>query len=308
MANSRYSNTKAVALTDYLPAFKTGTELQTWDWDKLVTKKLTSRATEQIFSWAGLPPARETNELQNIFYSDLHELAATTYTVEKYTLATTFSHEFLQDNQHLPDMMKEAGTCMGESHAYIQDYSVAQTMLNRSFNSSYTLYDGVELCGSHTLNDGTSLDNDLGPSSITYDNFWLMVDYFETTMQSHAGLYLRDTPKYVIYHPSKEKQVCAVLDSVNKPGGADNDLNSLNSSKGTRNFNFVRVPCRHVSTSTYWWIAGSKFPQDYLWFTREGVKNGMEDDFDRMGTKLKSWQRYAHGPKEFLRIVGNPGA
>jgi len=305
--STTYSFSKAVAITDYLKPFKTNSELQSWDWDKIVTKKSTSRATEQIFSWAGLPPARETNELQDVFFSDLHELAATTFTVGKYTLGTLFSYEFLQDNQHLPDLMGEAGACMGDSHSYIRDYSVAQTF-NRAFNSSYTMYDGVELCGSHTLNDGTSLDNDLGPSSITYDNFWLMVDYFETSMYNHSGLFLRDDPKYIIYHPSKEKQVCAVLDSANEPGTADNDINALNSSKGKRNFNFVRIPCRHLTTSTNWFIAGTKFPQDYLYFTREGLKTKMWDDHERMGTKINSWQRFAHGPREFIRIVGNPGA
>jgi hypothetical protein len=305
--STTYSFAKSIALTDYMKPFKTNSELQTWAWDRLVTKKKTNRATEQIFSWAGLPPARETNELQDVFFSDLHELAATTFTVNKYTLGTLFSHEFLQDNQHMPDLMKEAGASMGDSHGYIRDFSVAQTY-NRAFNSSYTMYDGVELCGTHTLNDGTSLVNELTAASIAYDSFWLMVDYFETTMYNQSGLYLRDDPKYIIYHPSKEKQVCAVLDSALEPDTADNNINALNSSKGTRNFNFVRVPCRFLSTSTNWFIAGSKFPQDYLFLDRESLKTKMWDDHERMGTKINSWQRFAHGPKEFIRICGNQGA
>jgi hypothetical protein len=34
----------------------------------------------------------------------------------------------------------------------------------------------------------------------------------------------------------------------------------------------------------------------------------MEDDFDRMGVKFRSYQRFAVGVRDFLWIVGNPGA
>jgi hypothetical protein len=284
-----------------MPAFKTKSELQYWDWNKIVTKKPTKRATEQVFSWAGLGVARETNELQDIYYRDLSELAATTFTVGKFTLATMFSHEFLQDNLHLPELLKEAGEEMGDGHRYIRDQAVAQ-VFNRAFNSSFTMYDGVELCGTHTLKSGDTLDNDLAPASISFDNVWLMLDYFSTTMLSQDGLNLRDTPKYLLYHPVKEKLVRAVLQSELEPGTADNDKNTVKS------FNLVPIPCRFLSTDTNWFIMGEKFPNDFCFFTREKPQTAMQDDFDRMGTKCRSYQRFALGVKEFIRIVGNPGA
>jgi hypothetical protein len=239
--------------------------------------------------------------LDTIYYADMAELAATTFTVKKYTLATIFSHELLKDNQHLPDLMKEAGQSMGDSHSFIRDVASA-SVFNRAFNSSYTMYDGVELCGSHTMKDGTTLTNELTAASLTFDNVWLMINYFETSLISHAGLYLRDTPKYIIYHPSKEKEVSAILESTNEPGVADNDKNTL------RSYNLKKIPCRFLSTSSNWFIAGSRFKSSWLWFNREGVSSAMEDDFDVMATKLRTHQRFAHGVKEFVYIVGNQGA
>ena len=302
MANTTFSFAKAISLTDYLPAFRAKEQMQSWDWGKIVTKKSTKRATEQVFSYVGLPAARQTKELDTIYYANMAELDATTFTVNKFSLATMFSHELIEDNIHLPDLMAEAGSAMGDSHSFIRDQAVA-AILNRAFNSSYATYDGVELCGTHTMKDGTSFDNDLTPASITFDNVWSAVNHFETTLISHSGLFIRDVPKFLIYHPSKEKEVRAILRSSNgEPGTADNDANTL------LDYNLTPVPCRFLSTSTNWFIAGSRFKNDFLYFSREGVKKAMEDDFDRMGVKVRTYQRFAVGVRDFIYLLGNPGA
>ena len=301
MASTTYAFTKAVALTDYKPAFRQSQKEQLWDYNKICSMKKTDRATEQVFSYTGLPAANQTGELEPIYYADMAELAATTFTVNKFTLASMFSHEFLQDNIHLPDMLKEAGTAAGESHNFIKAQALAAP-LNRAFNSSYTMYDGVELCGTHTMKDGTSFDNDLTPASLTFDNVWLMINHFETTLVTHQGLYLKDTPKYLIYHPSKEKEVQALLQSQLQPGTADNDKNTI------RNYNLVPISCRYLTTSTYWFIASQRFKDDFICYNREAPDYKTEDDFDRMGVKFRSHQRFAVGVRDFIRIVGNPGA
>lgn len=302
MANNTFAFAKAISLTQYLPAFRTNSQLQSWDWNKIVTKKSTKRATEQVFSYVGLPVAAQTKELATINYANMAELDATTFTVNKFSLATMFSHELIEDNLHLPDLLKEAGASMGESHAFMRDQAVAAP-LNRAFNSDYTMYDGVELCGSHTMHSGDTYDNDLTPASLTFDTLWQAVNHYETSLISHAGLYLRDVPKFLIYHPSKEKEVRAILRTTNgEPGTADNDANTL------RDYNLVPIPCRFLSTSTNWFLAGTRFKKDFMFFTREGVKSAMENDFDRMGIKMRTYQRFSLGIKEFVYIVGNPGA
>jgi hypothetical protein len=289
MALTTYAFAKSVALTDYMPPFRQAKEQVTWPWEKIVTKKSTKRATEQVFSYTGLPAANQTGELEPIYYADAAELAATTFTVTKKTLATMFSHEFINDSWHLPDVMADAGKMAGESQAYIRDLAVA-AILYGAFATT-TTYDSSYLCDSHTMKNGGTYDNDLGPSSITFDNLWLMINHFETAPVTHQG-----------YHPSKEKEVRAVLKSQLEPGTADNDKNTV------LDYNLVPIPCRFLTTTTHWFIAGSRFKQDFCFFEREGVKTAMEDDFDRMGVKFRSYQRFAVGVRDFLWIVGNPGA
>ena len=299
--NNTFAFAKSVALVDYMDPFRQKEKQVTWGHASISSTKSTNRATEQVFSYSGLPAAQQTKELQSIFYADMGEQAATTFTVNKFTLATMFSHEFLKDSWHLPDMMKEAGAAAGESHSFILDQAMAAP-LNRAFNSSYTMYDGVELCGEHTMADGTSYDNDLAPASLTFDNVWLAINHFETAPVSHSGIYLADKPDCLVYHPSKEKEVQAILKSALEPGTADNDKNTIQA------YNLKPVPCRFLSTTTNWFITGSRFKNDFLRIVREPVNTATEDDFDRMGMKFRSYQRFAVGVRDFLWIVGNPGA
>lgn len=301
MANTRYSLAKAVARTDYQPAFRQKSDQQLWAYDKICGMKSTKAATEVVFGFSGLPAANQTGELEPIFYADMHELDSTTFTVNKFTLATMFSHEVLKDNLHLPDLMGEAGDMMGESMAYIKAQAIAAP-LNRAFNNSYTMYDGVELCGTHTLKSSDSFDNALTAASLTFDNLWLAINHFETTLLQQSGLYMKDTPKYLIYHPSKEKEVQAILQSQLEPGTADNDKNTI------RNYSLVPVPCRFLSTSTNWFLASERFKKDLLFWSREKPQTDTEEDFDRMGMKVRNYQRFAVGVRDFMRIVGNPGA
>jgi hypothetical protein len=197
--------------------------------------------------------------------------------------------------------MKEAGSFMGDSHSFVRDISAA-TPFNRAFNSSYPLWDDTELCGAHTTHSGDTFTNELTAASIGPDSIWLMVNHFETSMLNQQGQYVRDTPKYIIAHPSKRKLVEVALESSLESGTMDNDKNVL---KGR---GLIPIYCRYLTTSTNWFIAGSKFKSDALWFTREGVTTAMEDDFDLMGSKIRTHQRYAYGIRDHSHIVGNQGA
>jgi hypothetical protein len=302
MASTTYSLAKAIALTDYMPAFRASQDLQLWDWQKIFTTKSTSRATEQVFSYAGLPSARRTGELEPVYYADIAENAATTFTVYKYSLASMFSREALEDNQHLPELMREAGTCAGEGQSYVHAESLA-SVFNDAFTAAKGSYDALALCSTHTMKDGTSYDNALTAASLTFDNLWTAINHFETTLVSHSGLYLKDKVSTLLYHPSKEKEVRALLNTTEgQPGTADNDYNSL------RDYKITPVSCRFLSSSTAWFLLGSKAKKDFIYLKRAGVKTEMEDDFDREATKIKSTQRYAFGFKDFIYLCGNPGA
>lgn len=300
MSNTTYSLAKSVSITDYMKPFCTKSDMQSWPWSKISIAKKTNRGTEQVYSIAGLPPARATGELGETYFADLSELPATTFTVGKYTIGTTFSDEVIADNQHLGDLMKEAGTFMGDAQSYINDASMAYPF-NNAF-SAFTMYDSVALCGTHTLKSGDTFNNVLTTSSLTYDNLWAAISKFETTLFTQSGLYLKDTPKYIVYHPSKEKNMRAILKSSQVPGTANNDKNTIT------DYNLVPIPCRFLTTTTNWFLLGSKFPETYIRFNRQRPEVEWDKDFVRGAVMCKSTQRFTRGIKEYSYIFGNVGS
>jgi len=303
MALTTFAMAKSIALTQYMKPFRNDSKLQTWAWDKIFTKKGTKKATEQVYGTAGYPVARQTKEMETIYYADMAELDATTFTVNKYTLGTMFSHELIKDNLRHPDLMKDAGSAMGSSHAFLRD-QVTAAIFNRAFNSTtQPMYDSVALCGTHTLKSGDSFVNELTAATLSYDSVWSAVNSFQTSITAHSGLYLFDVPKFLLYHPSKEREVKKILETTNgEPDTADNNKNTL------RDYNLVPISCRFLSTSTNWFLMGSRFKNDLLYLSREKLQNDMDDDFDRMAVKIRSYQRFATGVRDFLYIFGNQGA
>ena len=290
---------KAISLVDYQPAFISGADTVSWDWKKLATLKTTNRKTEQVFSWAGLPIPAQTNELQPIYYADMAELPATTFTMTKYSLATSFSYELLKYDQHVRDLMAKAGKQMGNAHSYLKDVVIANIFNNAT---TATVYDSVALCGTHTTRSGDSVDNALAAASLSFDNLWSQIDYFSTALVNHSGMKFTSKPKYLVLNPIQAKTVEKILETDREPDQGDWNKNTL-LKRGIQ-----PLYCPHLTSTTEYFLVGENFADDLWVFTVEEPQFDMEDDFDRMGTKYRSYQIFGAGVKDYFEIVENPGA
>ena len=300
MANTTHAFTKDISRQVFQPPFRVAADQYSWPWERLTSVKTSSAATESTFSFNGLGYARPTGELEPFWYADLSENASTTWTHAKYTLGTMFSQELLEDSQYISHI-KEAGEAIGQGQAYIVEYTVA-TVLNRAFNASYTLWDSAALCATHTMFDGSSWSNSLTAASLYFDTLWSAISHYETTLTTQDGLPITDKPKFLIYHPSQEKNVVKLLKSTagEPDSGGDNNVNSL------LLYGLVPISCRHL-TSTYWFVAGTKFQKDFVFYWRIRKEVKQEGDFDRDAIKIRSRQRYSVGLRDFTYIVGNAG-
>lgn len=300
MANTNHF-AKSVSLVDYQPAFITGTKLQTWNWQQFCTMKNTDRLTEQVFSYTGLGLPRQTGEQNPFYFDEMHELGTTTFTNVKWTLSTRFSYELLKYDKHIRDLAKKAGQRMGEAHAYLRDYRVAY-LFNQAFSSTYiTGYDSVELCGSHTLDDGTSYDNDLTAASLDFDNLWSMIDHFSTSTYNHKGLLINPKPKWLVTNPINRKTVEKILESSAEP-------DTLSNKNTVGNKGIVPVYCPHLTSTTAYFLLGEEFRDDLIFWNVESPRYVDEDDNTIHGTNFFSWSIFSVGWREYINIVGNPGA
>ena len=303
MSQTRLNWAKAVALTDYMPAFRSGGDIASWGWKKISTTKSSKKATEQVYPYTGFGLPMETNELEMIHYDSMYELDPTTFTMKKYTLATMFSDELIADRrEHMKDIMKEAGTAMRESHQYIRDLIMA-SHFNNAFSGA-TVWDGSALCDTHTLKSGGTLDNDLTAADLSHTSLWLAWSYFTGTISTQRGLLQQTTPVALICHTSEEKNARVIKESNLETLAATIHSQDKNVLKGK--FDIITNP--FLTDIDNWFLVDDKFKSDLLFFERQAPKTDTEADFDREGLKIKNVQRFASGPKDFPHIVGTPGA
>jgi hypothetical protein len=296
---------RAISRQIFQPAFRVAADTKHWNWEPLASIKKSDAALEQVFGYTGIGAAVATDELAPFYYGRFAELPTTQWIHTKYTLGGMVSQELIEDNKNLPDIVGQLGTMIGEGHSYIRDYTVAQ-WFNNAFSTggaAYHLYDGAHLCDSHTLQkSGGSVTNYLTAASMSFDNLWLAINFFEYSMFTHEGLPMTDTPKYLLYHPSQNKVVRKILETdKGEPDTADNSKNTLTS------YNIVPVPCRFLTT-TYWFLVSAKFKDDLVFYDRISKEVKEDADFDRDAVKIRSRLRFSVKFKDWMHAVGNAGA
>jgi len=298
MATTTYTNAKGVSLVDYHSTFVSGVKTVSWDWKKIVSQKRTKRKTEQVYSYSTLPKASRTGELEPFYIGEMAELPATTFNMYKYTIGWSRSYESKLYENHVKDQDSKAGKSMGRSLAYVKEEAVA-AIFNDSFDTQ-TVYDGSYLCSTHTTRSGDSVDNALSAASLSVDNLWAMVNYYNTSMYNHEGLRFTARPKYVLTNPINQQTLETILKADRVPDSSDWNKNVLPT--------LTPIYCHFLDSTTAYWVLSEDFADDLWVFTVDEPKYVQEDDKLKHGTTFLAWSIFGVGIKEYFNIVGNPGA
>jgi hypothetical protein len=299
MTISTLTIAKSVSITDYQPAFREKATANVWPWTDVFEVGTTRRGQEKYFGYAGLPLAQQRGELSTYPVYDITELGETTLSVVKFMLAARVSREAIQDNQHIRGLVREIGTMLGESHQQVIDQFATQPF-NRATNSTYAMHDGVELCGTHTLEDGATYDNYYTATSLTYDNFWDDLVSYEWGYRTHSGLRQFDQIAQVMIAPDQIPEMTKILQNSKEPDTADN-----NDSFIPRGIKMIVNP--YLSTSTWRFLIGKKFKAKAKFLWRERMQTDEEPDRDTQGVKFMAFQRCGIAVIDYLPIALNPG-
>ena len=95
-----------------------------------------------------------------------------------------------------------------------------------------------------------------------------------------------------------------ILDTEQRPGTADNDINALKNN-GTIPEGY-RV--NHFLTDTDSWYLITDVPNGMKHFDRVPLSTGMDGDFDTGNVRYKARERYSYGVSDPLGIYGSSGA
>ncbi len=161
----------------------------------------------------------------SISYEDPNQTYKKTYTMTTQGLGFAVARELLEDDQY----NKIKGMPASLSRAVRRTVEIdCANILNRAFNASYTGGDGVALCASNhpTYGGGGNYRNilatsaDLDPTSFEQ----LLID-IATQFIDDKGIKSRVMPQKLLIHPSNVYMAKQLLNSVQMPGTANNEIN-----------------------------------------------------------------------------------
>jgi hypothetical protein len=249
------------------------------------------------FGNAGVKP-----EGSAVTFDNAQETYTSRYQHETVALAFSITEEAIEDN--LYDRLSSRYTkALARSMANTKQIKAAN-VLNRAFNSSYTGGDGKELCATDhptifgTVSNELATAADLNETSVEQ----ALIDIAAFT--DERGLKIAARGVKMIIPSDLQFTAERIMNSANRVGTADNDINAVKS--------MGMIPQGYVVnnylTDTDAFFIITDVPNGLKYFERSPIKTSMEGDFDTGNVRYKARERYSFGFSDFRGIFGSPGA
>jgi len=261
------------------------------------------RSFEEETKLSGFGAAPVKNEGSSIDYDSAQEAWTARYNHETIAMGFAITEEAIEDNLY-GSLSGRLTKALARAMAYTKQVKAA-AILNNAFDSSYTYGDGVELCSTaHPLVSGGTNSNE--PSTAA--------DLNETSLEQavidiaawtdERGLLMAARPRKLIVPPALQFTATRLLETEQRVGTADNDLNAIKSNGSVPEGYAIN----HYLTDTDAWFLKTDCPNGLKHFTRVAMSTGMDTDFDTGNSRYKARERYSFGVSDPLGIYGSPGA
>jgi len=270
--------------------------------EEIFTKETSDRAFEEEVMLSGFGNAGVKPEGSAVTFDNAQETYTSRYQHETVALAFSITEEAIEDN--LYDRLSSRYTkALARSMANTKQIKAAN-VLNRAFNSSFTGGDGKELCADDhptifgTVSNELATPADLNETSVEQ----ALIDIAAFT--DERGLKIAARGVKMIIPSELQSTAERIMNSANRVGTADNDINAVKS--------MGMIPQGYVVnnylTDTDAFFIITDVPNGLKYFERSPIKTSMEGDFDTGNVRYKARERYSFGFSDFRGIFGSPGA
>ena len=261
------------------------------------------RSFEEETKLSGFSAAPVKNEGSAIRYDNAQEAWTARYNHETIALGFSLTEEAVEDN--LYDSLSARYTkALARAMAYTKQTKAA-SILNNGFSAAQAGGDGVALFSTaHPLVNGDTNSNTLTTPS----------DLNETSLEAaviqiagwtdERGLLIAAKPKKLVIPPATMFVATRLLETEQRVGTADNDINALKNNGSIPGGYTVN----HFLTDTDAWFLTTDVPNGLKHFVRTPLSNSMDGDFDTGNVRYKARERYSFGFSDPLGMFGSPGA
>ncbi len=260
------------------------------------------RSFEEEVKLSGFGAAPVKAEGSAISYDNAQESFTARYNHETVAMGFSITEEAMEDN--LYDSLSARYTkALARGMAYTKQTKAA-ALLNTGF-TTFNSGDGVTLFNTaHPTVEGSTnanrpaTDADLNETSLEQ----AVIDIAAFT--DERGLLIAARPRKLIIPPALMFVATRLLETTQRVGTADNDINALNSNGSIPEGYTVN----HYLTDNDAFFITTDVPNGMKHFVRTAMQTGMDGDFDTGNVRYKARERYSFGVSDPLGIYGSRGA
>ena len=209
---------------------------------------------------------------------------------QTFGLGFRVTMEMMADDQF--GIMRQMSGDLAESALDHQE-RLAWSLVNDGFTG--TTFTGLEndtlFTSTHTLLKGSTATvnrtNILSPPVALSQTGLEDILTLAKVAESDEGRFIKVRPQTVVVHPNESHNLYVLLNTEQKPGSADNDRNTVVTSRS--GLNPMSVP--YLSSETNWFVFGDKSKHTLTWNNRMSVEFDSSVDSDTRDMKFTSVYR-----------------
>ena len=260
------------------------------------------RAFEEEVQLSGFGAAPVKSEGSAISYDTAQEAYTSRYNHETIAMGFSITEEAIEDN--LYDSLSARYTkALARAMAYTKQVKAA-SVLNDGFGD-FTTGDGQPLLdANHPRVDGGVNANEPAVAADLNETSLEAAVINIADFRDQRGLKIAARPVRLIIPPDSQFVATRILETQQRVGTADNDINALRNNGAIPDGYRVN----HFLTDNDAWFLITDVPNGLKGFNRAALSTSMDGDFDTGNVRYKARERYSFGASDPLGIYGSPGA
>jgi len=223
------------------------------------------------------------------------------YTHVAYSLGFIVTYEELKDNLY-EKVASARARSLGFSMRQTKE-TIAATVYNLAFDTSYTGGDGKALCVTDHPSAAGSQSNALNPAADISEAVLEDLNIQLMKATDYNGLQIMLKARTLIIPVDLYYEANRIMKSVLTPGTANNAINVL---KATNAFP-EGIKVNHYLTDTDAFFIRTNCPEGMKCYQRDKFDLKRDNDFDTDNAKAKSYDRYSFGWSDFRQLYGSEG-
>ena len=272
------------------------------EWKPVFAANTSTRASEEDVLLEGLGNAPVKTEGAAISYDEATQQWTARYQHETIALAFSITEEAEEDGQY-GSLASRYTKALARSMSSTKEIKAAN-IFNNATSSSYTGGDGVALLStSHPTRNGNQ-SNTLSTAADLSETSLESILINISDMKDDRGLRIAAQGTRLLIPSAYVFTADRLLESQNRVGTADNDINAIRAGGYLPNGSHVM---RRISDSDRWFVQ-TDVPDGLKMFQRSPIKKGMEGDFETGNVRYKVRERYSFGWTDWRGVFGSEGA